>query len=129
MPWMRKNGLALMPMRLNPFCSSASTNMPSSAPITVPEPPASAVPPMTAAAMAVNVIRVPPPMLGSIELIRNASRMPANAPSTLAIMKLPILIRLRPDAGLGGAEQVAADRDGVQAPPGPGEHDVEDTPR
>ena len=30
------------------------------------------------------------------------------------------------DAGLGGADQVAADGDGVQAPPGLGEHHVED---
>src|SRR5947208_2306914 len=78
-PRIRKNGLALMPMRLTPFCSSASTSEPSSAPMMVPEPPARAVPPMTAAEMAVNVMPVPPPRLGSMVCTRNASMIPANA--------------------------------------------------
>ena len=48
--------------------------------MTVPEPPARAVPPITAAEMAVNMIPKPPPRLGSMVLMRNASRMPANPP-------------------------------------------------
>ena len=45
--------------------------------MTVPEPPARAVPPITAAETAVNVIPVPPPRFGSMVLIRKASRIPA----------------------------------------------------
>ena len=49
---MIRNGLLLMPSRLKPSCRMARTSMPTNAPITVPDPPASAVPPMTAAATA-----------------------------------------------------------------------------
>ena len=44
--------LALIPMRLKPSVSAASTKEPRNAPMTVPDPPASAVPPITAAAIA-----------------------------------------------------------------------------
>ena len=47
---------------------------------------------MTAAEIAVNVTPVPPPRFGSMVWTRNASMIPANAPSTLVIMKFPILI-------------------------------------
>jgi hypothetical protein len=76
LPRINWNGLALIPIRLKPFCSSARIRAPRSAPMTVPEPPASAVPPMTAAEIAVKTSAVPPPILGSMLLIRNASRSP-----------------------------------------------------
>src|SRR6266508_2132451 len=83
----------LIPMRFMPFCSSASTSAPRNAPATVPDPPASAVPPITAADTARNMIPKPPPMLGSMVLMRKASRIPTKPPRVLTIMKLTILMR------------------------------------
>src|SRR3712207_8691391 len=69
-----------------------STRAPRNAPVTVPTPPSSAVPPMTAAAMHSSTMSGPPAS-GSMELMRNDSMIPTNPPSTPARMKLPILMR------------------------------------
>src|SRR5918994_356327 len=82
-----------MPMRFMPSWSSARTRAPRKAPMTVPDPPAREVPPITAAETAVNMIPKPPPRLGSMVLMRKASRIPANPPRVATIMKLPILMR------------------------------------
>ena len=47
---------ALTPESEKPSLRMPSTNAPSSAPITVPDPPVSSVPPITAEAMAANMI-------------------------------------------------------------------------
>src|ERR1035437_2249012 len=78
---------------LKPSCSTASNRAPRAAPTTVPEPPSSAVPPMTAAATAVN-IRLLPPALGSNDFaILVPSRIPANPERTAVSTKARILIR------------------------------------
>src|SRR6266545_2424360 len=68
-PRIRSKALALIPIRLKPSCRTPSTSAPTRAPMMVPEPPARAVPPITAAATAKNMIWVPP-ALGSIEETR-----------------------------------------------------------
>ncbi len=93
MPRIMLNVKALMPLIVRPSRSMPRTRAPRKAPITVPEPPASAVPPMTAAATPRN-IRSEPPASGSIESTRIASLMPAKPAKTAASMKLPTLIRL-----------------------------------
>ena len=56
-----------------------------------PEPPKSEVPPMTAAAIAMN-IRSGPPCSGTMVVIRVESRIPAKPASRFASTKFPILI-------------------------------------
>ncbi len=87
------NLFELMPRRLKPSCKMASTSTPSQSPITVPEPPSMAVPPMTTPARATRTT-ASWPALGSMMLFLKASRIPASAPNPAHNMKLPILIRL-----------------------------------
>ncbi len=90
-PRIMSNVYALTPSSVKPSFSMPRTIAPNSAPMTVPSPPVSSVPPITAEAMAENMISVPPES-GSIEPMRKASRMPAKPPSTLQSTKLPVLI-------------------------------------
>jgi hypothetical protein len=64
---------------------------PISAPTTVPEPPASSVPPMTAAEMPSNRTSLAPDGSGWTELVRTASRIPTSAAHVLHRMKLRMI--------------------------------------
>ena len=61
---------------------------PNSAPIAVPSPPASSVPPITAADTARNIVSDAPAVSGVTEPARVASRMPTKPAKTLQRMKL-----------------------------------------
>ena len=100
-------------------------------PMTVPTPPKSDVPPITAPATARN-IRSGPPWSGTIVVMRVESRIPAKPARTFASTKLPILIRPHVDAALGRADQVPAGGEGPEPPAGPGEdrlHDEDEAQR
>ncbi len=66
---------------------------PISAPTTVPDPPASSVPPITAAEIASNRISFAPATSGWTEDARTASRIPTKPPAVLQRMKLRIITR------------------------------------
>ena len=92
MPRIRSNVKALMPWSVKPSRRMPSTHAPMNAPITVPLPPASSVPPMTAAEIAWNMIPAPPAS-GSVVVIRTASMIPAKPASVLASMKLRTFVQ------------------------------------
>ena len=119
------SGLALIPIRLKPSAGSASTSAPRNAPTIVPEPPASAVPPMTAPAIGVEHRRVA--AVARVDGVRpERLHEPGQRPHEAGDHEVAVLDPGDVDAGLAGAEDVAADRDRVQAPPGPAEHHLED---
>ena len=82
MPRMISYVKALTPSRVKPSLRIAEGQHSQKSPDHGAEPPASAVPPMTAPATAENMMIVPPAR-GSMELIRNASRIPAKPPACL----------------------------------------------
>ena len=77
--------------RLMPLSSDAITSAPSSAPHTVPCPPSSDVPPMTAAAMASSSIMRPASDVA--EPTRAVSTIPATADSSPITVKTPTMCR------------------------------------
>ncbi len=96
-------------MRVKPFWMIASRIAPNSAPTTVPEPPSSAVPPMTAAATAMNIIWEPP-LVGSKEPTRTWSTIPASPAKRLVSTNVATFTRLTlmPDsAALSGLPPAA----------------------
>src|SRR5712691_176971 len=90
-PVIRTKVKALTPMMLRPVRRMMSTATPMKPPTTVPTPPNSEVPPITAPATARN-IRSGPPWSGTIVVMRVESTMPAKPASTFASTKFPILI-------------------------------------
>src|SRR5215211_6836841 len=84
--------VAWAPRSTSPLLRQAITKAPIKAPITVPDPPVSAVPPITAAAMAYSVSTAPP-LKGSAEPEIVEVIKPANAANPLKIMKVVIFMR------------------------------------
>ena len=97
---------------------------PISAPTTVPDPPARSVPPITAAAIALNRISLAPATSGWTEEARTASRIPDEAAGGGAEDEVADHHQPHPHPGLGGAELVRAHRHRVQAPAGERQHDL-----
>src|SRR5439155_1395992 len=91
-PMIRSKSKALTPMMFRPVRRMMITPTPMNPPTTVPTPPKSEVPPMTAPATARN-IRSGPPWSGTIVVTRVESTIPAKPASTFASTKLPILIQ------------------------------------
>ena len=81
------NVKALTPSMMNPSRRIARTSAPRNAPITVPDPPVSSVPPMTAAATASNTFWPDTAAPGSNDPIRIPSIIPAKPASIEATTK------------------------------------------
>ena len=75
---------------IRPSCSTPRNSAPISAPTTVPEPPRSSVPPITAAAIAWKRISFEPDGSGVAVTVRTASRIPTSPASVAHRMKLRI---------------------------------------
>ena len=103
---------ALTPESVKPSFKMPSTAAPRNAPMIVPEPPVSSVPPMTEDAMAMNMISVPPAS-GSIEPMRNVSRIPAKSSQDTTNDEIPHLYATDLDAHLSGTKGVTSGGDRV----------------
>ena len=101
------------------------TKAPINAPITVPDPPVSAVPPMTAAAMASRV-RLLPPASGAAEPETVAVIKPVNAARSTQDHEGGDLYAVGAHADLASGQQVAAGGDHMQAKDGAGKDERQD---
>ena len=103
------------PSSTMPDCSDCISSAPSIAPMIVPEPPASDVPPMTAAAITSNSSRVPSELVAEL---RRADEIAA-----LIVASMPMMMNTfmrnpaRIDAGEACGFRVAADRKHIAAEP------------
>ena len=90
----------------------------------VPEPPVRSVPPITAEAMAMNMIS-DPPASGSIEPMRNASMTPAKPAEHAAQHEIADLDAAHFNADFRRGDEIAAGGDGVKPEPSAVEHELQ----
>ena len=105
--------VAWAPRSTNPLLRQAITKAPINAPITVPEPPVSAVPPITAAAMA-SKVRLLPPASGAAEPEMRGRNHPGQRGQSAQDHEGGDLDAIGADADLARGQQVAACRDHME---------------